>query len=157
MKEIKIYTDGGCRGNDSETDNIGAIGIVLIYEAKGHIKEYSEAFENTTNNKMELIAVIKALQMLKEPCKVTIYSDSAYVVNAFEKGWLMQWKKAGWYRPKGEELKNRELWQLLDILCARHDVTFEKVKGHSGDHYNERCDTLLNEAMDAHLKQQGGA
>ncbi len=140
-----IYTDGGCRGNDSSQDNIGAIGIVLLY--KGKKKEYSEVFYNTTNNKMELTAVIKALQMLKEPCKVKLHSDSAYIVEAFNQGWVDTWKQNGWRRPKNEELKNRELWQLLDILVKRHDVEFIKVKGHSDDVYNNRCDELLNLAL----------
>ncbi|MGI6348940.1 MAG: ribonuclease HI [Eubacteriaceae bacterium] len=146
MKEVLIYTDGGCRGNDSSQENIGAIGIVLIY--KGNKKEYSEVFYNTTNNKMELTAVIKALQMLKEPCKVKLHSDSAYIVEAFRQGWVDIWKQNGWRRPKNEELKNRELWQLLDILVRRHDVEFIKVKGHSTDVYNNRCDEILNIALD---------
>lgn len=152
MKEVIIYTDGGCRGNDADIDNIGAIGIILIYPEKDYKKEYSEAFLNTTNNKMELTAVIKALQMLKEPCKIKIHSDSAYIVDAFDKGWIESWRQNGWKRAKNEELKNRELWQLLYILVKKHEVEFVKVKGHSDDELNNRCDEILNIAMDNALK-----
>ena len=152
MKEVIIYTDGGCRGNDSEIENIGAIGIILIYPEKNYKKEYSEAFFNTTNNKMELTAVIKAMQMLKEPCKIKIHSDSAYIVDSFDKGWIEAWRSNSWKRGKNEELKNRELWQLLYILVKKHDVEFIKVKGHADDEYNNRCDEILNIAMDNSLK-----
>ncbi|MEL7569217.1 MAG: ribonuclease HI [Eubacteriaceae bacterium] len=152
MKELIIYTDGGCRGNDADIDNIGAIGIILIYPEKDYKKEYSEAFLNTTNNKMELTAVIKALQMLKEPCKIKIHSDSAYIVDAFDKGWIESWRQNGWKRAKNEELKNRELWQLLYILVKKHEVEFVKVKGHSDNELNNRCDEILNTAMDNALK-----
>ena len=152
MKELIIYTDGGCRGNDADIDNIGAIGIILIYPEKDYKKEYSEAFLNTTNNKMELTAVIKALQMLKEPCKIKIHSDSAYIVDAFDKGWIESWRQNDWKRAKNEELKNRELWQLLYILVKKHEVEFVKVKGHSDNELNNRCDEILNTAMDNALK-----
>lgn len=148
MKEIFIYTDGGCRGNDSTKENIGGIGVVLLYPAKGYTKEYKEAFKNTTNNKMEILAVIKALKSLKEPCKVTVHSDSAYVVNAFKQNWITSWKMKGWSRGKAGELKNKELWMELDKLVNKHNVTFIKVKGHSDNEYNNRCDELVNEAMD---------
>ena len=152
MKEVLIYTDGGCRGNDADIENIGAIGIILIYPEKDYKKEYSEAFLNTTNNKMELTAVIKAMQMLKEPCKIKIHSDSAYIVDAFDKGWIESWRQNGWKRGKNEELKNRELWQLLYILVKKHEVEFIKVKGHADDELNNRCDEILNIAMDNALK-----
>ncbi|MFZ7121933.1 MAG: ribonuclease HI [Eubacteriaceae bacterium] len=148
MKEITIYTDGGCRGNDSQKENIGGIGIVLLYQEKSYIKEYKEAFRNTTNNKMELLAVIKALEMLKERCKVTIYSDSAYIVNAFQKGWINSWKMKGWSRGKSGELKNKDLWIRLDELTYMHEFSIEKVKGHSSNLYNNRADELVNNAMD---------
>ncbi|MPW24595.1 ribonuclease HI [Alkalibaculum sp. M08DMB] len=148
MKEITIYTDGGCRGNDSQKDNIGGLGVVLLYPEKGIIKEYKEGFYNTTNNKMELLAVIKALEMLKERCKVTVYSDSAYVVNAFKQGWIEGWKSKGWTRGKSGELKNKELWIKLDQLSKEHELCLEKVKGHSNDKYNNRADELVNQAMD---------
>jgi ribonuclease HI len=148
MKEVIIYTDGGCRGNDSEQENIGAVGVILLYPEKNYKKEYAEAFMNTTNNKMELTAVIKALQMLKEPCEIKLHSDSAYIVDAFNQGWVESWKNNGWKRPKNEELKNRELWQLLYILSKKHEIEFIKVKGHADDEYNNRCDEILNIAMD---------
>lgn len=147
MKNITIYTDGGCRNNGSK-DNVGAIGILLIYPEKNYIKEYKEAYKNTTNNKMELLAVIKALKMLKEPCKVEVYSDSAYVVNAFRQNWVGSWKAKGWTRGKSGELKNKELWIELDDLTQKHQVEFKKVKGHSDNPYNNRCDELVNLAMD---------
>ena len=148
MKEILIYTDGGCRGNDSQKDNVGGLGIVILYPEKGVKKEYREGFYNTTNNKMELLAVIKALEMLKERCNVTIYSDSAYVVNAFKQGWIEGWKAKSWTRGKSGELKNKELWIRLDQLSKEHDMHMEKVKGHGNDKYNNRADELVNQAMD---------
>ena len=148
MKEIIIYTDGGCRGNDSQKENVGGLGVVMLYPAKGAVKEYKEGFLNTTNNKMEIMAVIKGLELLKEKCKVTIHSDSAYVVNAFKLGWLESWKKNGWTRGKSGELKNKDLWMRLDELSKLHHITLEKVKGHSTDKYNNRADELVNEAMD---------
>ena len=148
MKEVIIYTDGGCRGNDSSKDNIGGLGIVLLYHEKNIVKEVKEGFRNTTNNKMELLAVIKALELLKKSCKVTLYSDSAYVVNAFKQNWIKGWKKNGWTRGKSGELKNKELWIRLDELTQQHDFTIEKVKGHANNKYNNRADELDNEAMD---------
>ena len=148
MKEITIYTDGGCRGHDSQKDNIGGIGIVLMYSGKNYVKEYKEGFKNTTNNQMELLAVIKALEMLKETCKVTVYSDSAYIVNAFQQKWIDGWKAKGWTRGKSGELKNKDLWIRLDELRLGHDFAMVKVKGHSDNPYNNRADILVNEAMD---------
>lgn len=147
MKEIVIYTDGGCRDNGAK-ENIGAIGIVLIYPKKDYMKEYHEAYKNTTNNKMELLAVIEGLKMLKEPCKVVIHSDSAYVVNAFNQNWIDNWRQKGWTRGKSGELKNKELWKELYELIKIHDVEFKKVKGHADNQYNNRCDELVNIAMD---------
>lgn len=145
MKEITIYTDGACRGNGKE-DTIGGFGIVLIYNE--NIKEIKEAYTNTTNNKMELMAVIKALSLLKEPCRVKLHSDSAYVVNAVNSNWIDNWKKNNWKNSKKEPVKNRELWDELIKLTAIHQVTFIKVKGHSDNQYNNRCDKLANMAMD---------
>lgn len=152
MKEVLLYTDGGCRGNDASKDNIGAIGLVLLYPEKGAMKEVKKAYENTTNNQMELLAIITGLSLLKEPCKVSIYSDSAYIVNAYQQKWVDSWKKNGWARGKKKEtLKNKELWMELDALVNKHQVTFVKVKGHSDNEYNNRADQLVNEAMDAWL------
>ncbi|MFA6940391.1 MAG: ribonuclease HI [Clostridiaceae bacterium] len=145
MKEVIIYTDGACRGNGKE-DTIGGFGIVFIYN--GNIKEIKESYKNTTNNKMELMAVIKALSLLKEPCSVSLYSDSAYVVNAVNSGWIESWQKNNWKNSKKEPVKNRELWEDLIKFLSIHRVTFIKVKGHSDNEYNNRCDKLANMAMD---------
>ncbi|NLM10443.1 MAG: ribonuclease HI [Clostridiaceae bacterium] len=137
MKEVEIYTDGACSGNPGK----GGWGVILIY--KGREKELSGFEEQTTNNRMELKAVIEGLKALKEPCSVKLYSDSAYVVNAFQNGWIDDWKKNGWSRGrKKEELKNADLWQELDSLVQKHRVQWIKVKGHSDNEYNNRCDKL---------------
>lgn len=145
MKEVTIYTDGGCRGNGNE-QAVGGYGCVLIYKDK--IKEIKKGFERTTNNIMELTAVIDALSMLKEPCRVKLHSDSAYVVNAFNQGWIDKWQKNGWKNSNKEPVKNKELWEKLIELTKIHEVEFIKVKGHSDDFYNNRCDELANLAMD---------
>jgi len=152
LKEIILYTDGGCRDNGAES-NIGGIGIVLIYPEKDYMKEYREGHRNTTNNQMELLAVIKGLKMLKEPCKVTIYSDSAYIVNAFQQNWIGSWKEKGWSRGRSGELKNKEYWMELYKLSQIHQLEFRKVKGHSDNYYNNRCDELVNQAMDELLNE----
>lgn len=145
MKNVTIYTDGACRGNGKE-NTIGAYGIVLIYNDVK--KEIKKSFVNTTNNIMELSAVIDALSMLKEPCSVKIYSDSAYVVNAINQNWIKSWIKNGWRTSSKEPVKNRELWEKLIKLMEMHEVNFIKVKGHTDNLYNNRCDELANEAMD---------
>ncbi len=151
MKVIKLYTDGGCRGNGISEKNIGAIGGILIYVQKNIEKEYKKAYENTTNNKMELLAVIEGLKLLKEPCEVHVYSDSAYVVNAYLQDWITSWKAKNWTRGKAGELKNKELWKELDALVNEHQVTFHKVKGHANNPYNNQADLLVNQAMDSYL------
>ncbi|MEA4805152.1 ribonuclease HI [Acetobacterium wieringae] len=148
MKVIHLYTDGGCRGNGKEGENLGAIGGVLIYPEKNVTKEYKQAYENTTNNQMELLAVIEGLKLLKESCEVHIYSDSAYVVNAYLQNWIGSWKAKNWTRGKAGALKNREIWIELDQLVNRHKVIFHKVKGHADNPYNNRADLLVNQAMD---------
>lgn len=148
MKEIICYTDGGCRGNGA-SNNIGSYAYYLNY--KGHIKTFSEGFRNVTNNQMELLAAIKALKALKEPCKVRLHSDSAYVVNAVNEKWINGWKRSNWIRRSGNkefELANKELWQELYECLQEHDVEFIKVKGHSDDELNNLVDKLLNEEMD---------
>lgn len=145
MKEVIIYTDGACRGNGKET-SIGAFGIVLIYNNKR--KEVKQAFLNTTNNIMELTAVIQALSMLKEPCIVSIHSDSAYVINAVNQKWIGNWVRNGWKTANKEPVKNKELWVELLKLINFHKIDFVKVKGHSDNELNNRCDELANEAMD---------
>lgn len=123
----------------------GGWGTILMHE--GAKKEISGAKENTTNNVMEITAVIEGLKMLKYPCEVEIYSDSAYVVNAFNQKWLQSWKKNGWKNSNKEEVKNRELWEELDSLVNIHNVTFIKVKGHSDNEFNNRCDELARNAI----------
>lgn len=145
MKTIEMYTDGGCRGN-GKAESIGGFGIVFKY--KHFYKEHKEKYLNTTNNEMELLAVIRGLEMLKESCNVKIYSDSAYVVNANNQGWLNNWVNNNWLTSTKKPVKNRELWQKLLPLSQMHRLTFIKVKGHSDNLLNNRCDELANEAMD---------
>ncbi len=136
MKEVILYTDGACSGNPGP----GGYGAILIYN--GVEKEISGGEANTTNNKMEMLAVIKGLEMLKEPCIVNVYSDSAYVVNSIEKGWIYSWKKNGWRKADKKEVKNIDLWERLLKQMEIHQVKFLKVKGHSTDELNNRCDRL---------------
>ena len=136
MEEIVIYTDGACSGNPGP----GGWGAILMYEDIK--KEISGGNSNTTNNIMELTAVIEALKLLKRPCKVSLYSDSAYVVNAFNQKWIYGWIKNNWKTASKEPVKNKELWQELYDLNKIHDITFIKVKGHSDNEFNNRCDEL---------------
>lgn len=136
MKKVILYTDGACSGNPGP----GGYGAILIYN--NIEKEVSGGEKNTTNNKMEMMAVIKGLEMLKEPCEVEVYSDSAYVVNSIEKGWIYSWKKNGWRKADKKEVKNIDLWEKLLKLMEIHKVTFLKVKGHADDELNNRCDRL---------------
>lgn len=136
MKQVEIFTDGACSGNPGP----GGWGAVLRYN--GHEKEISGGEANTTNNRMELSAVINALALLKEPCKVTLYSDSQYVCNALELGWAKKWKANNWMRNKKEKALNPELWDRLLTLYDTHEVEIVWVKGHAGHPENERCDRL---------------
>ena len=149
MKQVTIYTDGACSGNPG----IGGWGAVLMY--KNSKKEIFGAEESTTNNRMELLAVINALRLLKEPCEIDLYSDSAYVVNAFINGWIESWKSNNWRGSDKKEVKNIDLWKELDNLCNVHSVTFIKVKGHADNEYNNRCDTMATTAV-AKLKKSMG-
>ena len=136
MEEITIYTDGACSGNPGP----GGWGAILMM---GDVrKEISGGSENTTNNIMELSAVIEALKLLKRPCKVNVFSDSAYVVNAFNQKWIYVWMKKNWRTAGGDPVKNKELWQELYSLTKVHDVTFNKVKGHADNEFNNRCDEM---------------
>lgn len=135
-KEVKLYTDGACSGNPGP----GGYGAILIY--KGVEKEISGGELNTTNNKMEIMAVLKGLEMIKEPCNVTVYSDSAYVVNSVQMGWLESWRKNNWKKADKSTVKNIDLWERLLELMQIHNVKFVKVKGHSDNEYNNRCDRL---------------
>ena len=136
MKKVNIYTDGACSGNPGA----GGWGAVLIYNSKE--KEISGYNELTTNNRMEITAVIEALKLLKESCELTIYSDSAYVCNAFNQEWITSWQLNNWRTSSKKDVLNKELWQELLQLLSAHKYTFVKVKGHSDNEYNNRCDKL---------------
>ncbi len=144
---VDIYTDGAARGNPNGPGGYGAIIEFVDVNGKKHIREYSQGYVKTTNNRMELLGVITALEHLTKPCDITVYTDSQYVVNAFNKGWLEGWKKKGWKR-SGGPLLNIDLWQRLDKLAANHTIRFEWVKGHAGHPQNERCDLLATTAAD---------
>ena len=141
MGEVIIYTDGACSGNPGP----GGWGSVLMY--KGNTKEISGAMKNTTNNVMELTAVIEALKLLKFKCNVKLYSDSAYVVNAFNQKWIYGWMKNGWKNSNKEPVKNKELWEELYALTKVHNIEFIKVKGHADNVYNNRCDEMARNAI----------
>lgn len=136
MKQVEIFTDGACQGNPGP----GGWGAILRFGA--HEKEISGGDSDTTNNRMELSGVIEALKMLKEPCKVDLYSDSQYVCNALSKGWAKKWRANGWMRNKKEPALNPELWAELLKLTEIHQVTVHWIKGHAGHPENERCDRL---------------
>jgi ribonuclease HI len=137
---IIIYTDGGCLGNPGP----GGYGAVLLH--RGRRKELSGGYRLTTNNRMELMGAIAALEALKSPSRVTLRTDSRYVVDAVEKGWARKWRSSGWRRPDKQPALNPDLWERLLDLCARHQVKFAWVRGHAGDVENERCDALANRA-----------
>ena len=136
MKTVTIYTDGACSGNPGP----GGWGAILEY--MGHEKELSGGEKNTTNNRMELTAVIKALQALKEPCTVELYSDSKYVLDALQKGWAVSWRKKGWIKSDKKPALNPDLWETLLNLVEKHDVRYHWVKGHAANPKNNRCDEL---------------
>lgn len=136
MKEVLIYTDGACSGNPGN----GGYCAILIYGKKEKVISGSE--KETTNNRMELLAVIKGLEALKVPCSVKLYSDSAYVVEAFRQGWIQNWIDNNWKTSSNKEVKNVDLWKTLYKLLETHLVEFIKVKGHSDNEYNNRCDKI---------------
>jgi len=141
MPHVEIYTDGGCEPNPGP----GGYGVVLVHPRKR--AEASGGFRLTTNNRMEIFAAIAGLEMLKQPCKVTLYSDSQYLVKAMSEGWVAAWKKKGWWRTNKERPENVDLWQRLVSLCEKHQVEFRWVKGHAGHPENERCDQLAIAAL----------
>lgn len=145
MQKVTIYTDGACRGNPGN----GGYGCVLLYtDSKDeiHRKEFSEGFSDTTNNRMELMAVIVAVEALKHPCKLEIYSDSKYVVDAFNQNWIEGWIKRNW-----KKVKNIDLWKRLLAALEKHQYKFIWVEGHAGNKENERCDELATAAADSIL------
>ena len=143
MKHVDIYTDGACRGNPGR----GGWGAILVYGK--HEKEMSGGEPETTNNRMELTAAIKALEALKEPCEITLYSDSKYMIDSITKGWAESWRKKGWKKADKSPALNPDLWETLLNLLATHKVEFVWVRGHNGHAYNERCDTLATTFADS--------
>ena len=136
MKHVTIYTDGACIRNP------GPGGYAAILQYNEHSRELTGGFRRTTNNRMELTAAIRALDTLKRPCVVTLFSDSEYVVNGIARGWARRWREKGWRRPAGEIVPNWDLWRQLLELCTIHQVTLRWVRGHAGHEHNERCDRL---------------
>ena len=152
MKNVSLYTDGACSGNPGP----GGWAFILRCDTTGKELERSDGTSDTTNNQMELMAVIRGLESLKEPCKVTLYADSTYVLQGM-KSWMAGWKSRGWKRKEGSRLvpvKNVELWKELDGLMQTHEIEFEHVKGHAGHVENERCDQLAVEAYQRFLEKK---
>ena len=143
MKHVIIHTDGACSGNP------GPGGYAAILQFNGVEKELSGGFRRTTNNRMELMAAITALEALKERCKVTLFTDSRYIVDAINQGWAERWKRNGWMRNKKEAALNPDLWERLLSLLTKHNVTVQWTRGHAGDTLNERCDRLAVSASQA--------
>ncbi len=155
MKHVDIYTDGACRGNPGR----GGWGAILVYGS--HEKELSGGDAHTTNNRMDLCGVIAALSALREPCEVSVTSDSRYVVEAVNNGWAENWRACGWRRADKSPAQNVDLWEQLLGLLKKHEVTFHWVRGHAGHPYNERCDRLATAYADSFpsedLTEIGGA
>ena len=149
MRKVEIYTDGACSGNPGA----GGWGTILVYN--GHEKELSGGEANTTNNRMEMTAVIEGLKALKEPCEVTLTSDSQYVCNAITKGWAKSWQKNNWVKSDKTQAKNPDLWEEILKLLAIHKVNIVWVRGHNGHPYNERCDKVAVELSQKNKKKKG--
>ena len=148
LQQVEIYTDGSARGNP---DGPGGYGAILRYTDPAgvlHEKELSDGFAKTTNNRMELMGVIAGLEALRHPCSVTVHSDSQYVVNAFNKGWLETWRRNGWKKADKKPVLNTDLWERLLAAKEPHEVRFVWVRGHDGNELNERCDRLATSAAD---------
>ncbi|TJY42412.1 ribonuclease HI [Cohnella pontilimi] len=141
MKDVTVYTDGACSGNPGP----GGWGAVLLFGE--HRKDISGGEKMTTNNRMELTAAIEALGRLKEPCRVKLHSDSAYLVNCFREGWMKGWIRNGWRNSRGQPVENRDLWERLNELMQKHEVEFVKVKGHSDNELNNYCDLMARQAI----------
>ena len=145
-KQVTIYTDGACSGNPGP----GGWGCVLIFGP--HRKELSGAERESTNQRMELMAALRALEQLREPCRVLLHSDSAYLINGFVKGWLDKWEKNGWINSQKKPVENQDIWRPLRKISLEHDIDWIKVKGHAGNIENERCDQLAKEALSRYNK-----
>ncbi len=148
-KRVQLYTDGACSGNPGP----GGWGCILKFNGK--TKELSGHMPSTTNNRMEIFAVISGLGALKEPCIVEVYSDSAYVVNAFNQHWIDNWQRNGWRKSDKQPVENEDLWKLLLILMKKHEVSFNKVKGHADNPMNNRCDELATSAIKDYRHMNG--
>lgn len=142
MKKVQLYTDGSCLGNPGP----GGYGAILVFN--GHRRELAEGYKNTTNNRMEMLACIKGLQALKEPCIVDLTTDSQYVRQGITQ-WIHNWKKRGWKTAAKAPVKNADLWKVLDEIQQKHQVSWHWVKGHSGHPENERCDEIARQAAEA--------
>ena len=140
-KQVTVYTDGACSGNPGP----GGWGCVLIFGP--HRKELAGAERESTNQRMELMAALRALEQLREPCHVLLHSDSAYLINGFIKGWLDKWEKNGWINSKRQPVENQDIWRPLREIARGHEIEWIKVKGHAGNIENERCDQLAKEAL----------
>lgn len=148
MKIVKAYTDGACSYNPGP----GGWAAVLLY--KGHEKAISGYEPETTNNRMELRAVLEAFLALKEPCEVHVYTDSAYIHNAFEKGWIDRWQRNGWKSASKQPVENQDLWKGILEASGTHRTVYNKVKGHAGDKYNTMCDELARKAIKENHKKE---
>lgn len=146
--EVKIYTDGAARGNPEGPGGYGAVLTYVDGSGKLYKKEISAGYKKTTNNRMELLAAIRSLQQLNRPCRVDLYSDSKYLVDAFNQKWIYGWMKKGWKKSDGKPVKNIDLWKELLEAMQQHEVVFHWVKGHDGHEMNERCDYLATTAAD---------
>lgn len=147
MKHVDIYSDGSARGNPGN----GGFGALLVFQAPGgvrHERELSGGFRLTTNNRMELLGVISGLELLKQPCDVTVHTDSQYIANAFNQHWIDGWLRKGWKGAGNKPVKNVDLWNRLLAAMEPHEVRFSWVKGHAGHPENERCDALATTAAD---------
>ncbi len=147
MKKVTVYTDGACSGNPGP----GGWGCVLIY--KSSRKELSGFEPYTTNNRMELTAAIRALTALKEPCSVELYSDSSYLCNGFNNGWVQNWRRNGWKTSQKKPVENKDLWEELLMLCSKHNIIWNKVKGHSDNELNNLCDELATREIKANISK----
>lgn len=148
MKSVTVYSDGSARGNPGN----GGYGALLLYQSAdgaNHEMRLSQGFRRTTNNRMELLGVIAALEALNQPCRVDVHTDSQYVCNAFKQGWIQKWQRSGWKKSKSEPVKNTDLWKRLLAAMAPHEVEYHWVRGHAGIDLNEECDRLATEAADS--------
>ncbi|MBR0093432.1 MAG: ribonuclease HI [Lachnospiraceae bacterium] len=147
--KVTIYTDGAARGNPEGPGGYGAVALYTDGRGVTHTREYSAGYDRTTNNRMELMAAIAALEALNRPCEVALFADSKYVVDAFNEGWILNWQRNGWKTAGKDPVKNRALWERLLAACAPHRISWHWVKGHAGEEWNERCDTLATQAASA--------